>query len=847
MNKIREVNRKLVNSDGERTSASTEMVTSESDVSSSEKRSESLCVNIIAFSNVDLDAADVEENLIDDVDDDYSDSDSDDDDDDNADDDDEDDEGKSCDSGNALRNRNGQNLIELKENSRIGRGSSDASTDKDDDSHVSRGFEIKVVSSNNVAVMDKVENPSPASGDNPDEESVGDDEKSLFAKNSRKSVAVNYTEVDTRQRDEQMVDNRSLRSNHGEMSLDEERTRMLEDELEATMSQLRGAETQAAVLQQKEADVKAANEQRVQAASERQKAIQQNLRDEMERKMAAESLISVALAAESKRLCAEEEIRLEEGRKVREVEERVLQEDLVREREREELRNIEEVNQRVLDIEHARLQVIEDERLLRLKICKDSDLAHRSSLTPLKRMTLDLDKKKQSRYERTLMEQKEKKAREEEELRLKAEEGKKKYEETKAAQTALMLMRGESEKKMQIAYERALVEEKEEMIQDKIQNKNERRRRGEEARQRNTEVENAKRQEASRKMQELLDTNKRVSQNWKASEDANTENEWRARILGGIRVQDDIKASINMEIERQERLDASQRLAVEKERRMHLDTDRRLTLDSERKVREAEERRARAEMEYNARTVSMAKRAEDYARRVAEDDARMDRARQEVLDRQENDRKMREVTYRQNERQLQAEYKLKNEHALELYMLQDSERRGRVDADRKRLTIEEFKASAEYARVTSELNQTATAREAERKSRQQTALNNYLEDERRIDLDNVRKADEAAKRRAEMESRRLSLIQTERTNYIDLQMRIALDHEKKTVFEFDRKARDDNASRLRFEYERSIKEDLEAKRIEKAERKLKEENQRNIEIEYQRMKRVAFCGVADHV
>ena len=810
-------------------------------------------------------------------------------------------------------------------------------SDKTKDSQIPQAFEIKVVASNYVAVMDDLEEATP----------VGDKGMSVHSCKERKSndinecignmtdlfvehnaelsgsmwrdkgqmyeggatlhsgsvIPVNNMGLDMRSTDTLAGQTMTrMDDKSGDLASYQDRTRDIEEELEFTMLQLKEAEADErrikteslqqtlhdeinrmkgekekrdrAILQssprdendssgdencegersedesddedygdleeEEEEEEEEDRLDRAERAAERERSVEEEMR-------ALEERLTLAVqAAEEERVEDDDEKEEEEnGNKEEESkeeneEERAETKRLKLERVLQDNRFIEEEKQRVRDIENALLAKIEKEKQIKLQIFRDLGLDQSSKLSPLKRRNLDLEKKKQIRYEKILMEEKEKKAKAEEEIRMKSEEDKRKFDLMCATPTALQAMNIEHDKLLQDIYDRNLVEDRE----SKIRQENERKLLNDEARAKYDEVECAKKEERDRKMKELMDSNRRDSETWKRRDTLNVARERMERVEGAIWVQGEIARSINEEAKKQEVHEALHQLALEKERRAALEADRRTSLDSERKAQQADERKVKADIEANTRRISMLKRIEEHERRIALDEERIYHDRQATLNAEEVVRRMREETYRENERQLKAEYALRAQQDKEQYLRQESERKSRVKAEKKKSSQEEFKYNKECARLKYALKEKTARDEVERKLKQEIALSIFLEEERRISAANAKKADEEVLRRRNMEKKRLLFIETEKRTEEEYSLNMTRHNEKKNKYEMNRQLKDENANKLKLDYEKNIRDDLEKKRVDKAERKLREENDRKVVIEYERRMREGLLGLS---
>ena len=483
----------------------------------------------------------------------------------------------------------------------------------------------------------------------------------------------------------------------------------------------------------------------------------------------------------------------------------------------------------------------EKERLLRIQIFKDLGLEESSRLSPLKRMKLDLEKKKRQSYEKNFSDELENSVEVEGRIKLKAEDSKRKFDETRSTSSALKIITKEADRKMIASCEKALAAERD----AKIRNDDETRDSVEKGRIKNDARGNLKRLLITQKTQQILDTNKSDNQEWRKADIQQYDDERRSRIEGAIKVNDVIHQTLTLQRHNKVMRESEQKEALLVDRRRTLDAEEELAQLDAWRSRVADERREACDREYDDQKSKIDALKQERDRQRLADEESYAAERRSALNMEKNEQQARKAAYLEKERLLKAECKLRTEQEYELYLQQDSERLDRVNEEKRKSLKQNSRLSLEHTNRRLELNERASRSENERVLQQEIAYSTFLEEERKIECEIERKDTEEKEKRAMLEKRRLKHIESVETAHEELSAQARWDEDRKDHFEFSRREKDDNASKLREGYEKNISDELETKRCEKAERKLREENERKVQIEYERRIRESASGVKE--
>lgn len=480
----------------------------------------------------------------------------------------------------------------------------------------------------------------------------------------------------------------------------------------------------------------------------------------------------------------------------------------------------------------------EKERLLKIQIFKDLGLEESSRLSPLKRMKLDLEKKKRQSYEKNYSDELENSVEAEGRIKLKAEDSKRKFDETRSTPSALKVITNEADRKMIVSCEKALIAERD----AKIRNDDETRDSIEKARIKNEAQNNLKRLLITQKTQQILDINKSDNEEWRKAATQQYDDERRSRIEGGIKVNDVIHQTLTLQRQNKEMRESEQKEALLVDRRRTLDAEEELAQLDAWRSKVADERREACGRECDDQKSKIDAMKQERDRQRVADEESYAAERRSALNMEKNEQHARKAAYLEKERLLKAECKLRTEQEYELYLQQDSERLDRVNEEKRKSLKQNSRLSLEHTNRRLELNERAARSENERVLQQEIAYSTFLEEERKIECEIERKDNEEKEKRATLEKKRLKHIESVETAREELSAQARWDEDRKDNFEASRREKDDNASKLREEYEKNISDELETKRCEKAERKLREENERKVQIEYERRIRESDSG-----
>ena len=483
----------------------------------------------------------------------------------------------------------------------------------------------------------------------------------------------------------------------------------------------------------------------------------------------------------------------------------------------------------------------ENERILKIQIYKDLGLEMSSKLSPLKRMKLDFEKKRHQSHEKKFSDEIESNEAEEEKFKLRAEESKRKFDGIRTSSTALKIVNEETERKIIADCEKSFTAEKD----AKMRNDDEMRNSVEKTRTRNEAMSNLKRFEAAQKSQRILDDNKSSSEEWRKADIQQYDDDRRNRIEEANKVHDVIQQTLSLQRQKKEMRDLERKENLSNERRRTLDAEEELAQLNDHRMRVSAERKEAFDREHDDHKNKIDAISQEHERRRVVNDERYAAERRSSLDREKEEKQMRKMAYLEKEKLLQEEYKLRNEQDCELYLQQDSERLDRMKSEKRKSNKRNSRLSLEHSNRRLELNERATRSENERLLQQEVAYSAYLEEEKKIEVENARKDNEVKEKRAALEKRRVKHIESVDLAREEVSAQTRWDDDRKDNFEASRREKDDNASKLREEYEKNISDELEMKRCVKAERKLREENERKVQIEYERRIRESASGVKE--
>lgn len=483
----------------------------------------------------------------------------------------------------------------------------------------------------------------------------------------------------------------------------------------------------------------------------------------------------------------------------------------------------------------------ENERILKIQIYKDLGLEESSKLSPLKRMKLDFEKKRHQSHEKKFSDEIESNEAEEEKVKLRAEESRRKFDGIRTSSTALKIVNDEAERKIIADCEKSFTAEKD----AKMRNDDEIRNSVEKTRTRNEAMSNLKRFEAAQKSQRILDDNKSSSEEWRKADIQQYDDDRRNRIEEANKVHDVIQQTLSLQRQKKEMRDLERKENLSNERRRTLDAEEELAQLNDHRMRVSAERKEAFDREYDDQKNKIDATSQEHERRRVVNDERYAAERRSSLDTEKEEKQMRKMAYLEKEKLLQEEYKLRNEQDCDLYLQQDSERLDRMKSEKRKSDKRNSRLSLEHSNRRLELNERATRSENERLLQQEVAYSAYLEEEKKIEVENARKDNEVREKRAALEKRRLKHIESVELAREEVSAQTRWDEDRKDNFEASRREKDDNASKLREEYEKNISDELETKRCVKAERKLREENERKVQIEYERRIRESASGVKE--
>lgn len=483
----------------------------------------------------------------------------------------------------------------------------------------------------------------------------------------------------------------------------------------------------------------------------------------------------------------------------------------------------------------------ENERILKIQIFKDLGLEESSKLSPLKRMKLDFEKKRLQSHEKKFSDEIESNEVVEEKIKSRAEESKRKFDGIRTSSTALKIVNEEVERKIIADCEKSFTAEKD----AKMRNDDEMRNSVEKTRTRNEALSNLKRFEAAQKSQRILDVNKSSSEEWRKADIQQYDDDRKNRIEEAGKVHDIIQQTLSLQRQKKEMRDLERKENLSNERRRTLDAEEELVQLNEHRMRVSAERKEAFDREFGDHQSKIDAIRQEHDRRRVVNDERYAAERQSALDTEKEEKQMRKYAYLEKERLLQEEYKLRNEQDCDLHLQQDLERLDRVKSEKRKIIKRNSRLSLEHSSRRLELNERATRSENERLLQQEVAYSAFLEEEKKIEIENARKDYEVKEKRAALEKRRVKHIESVELAREEVSAQTRWDEDRKDNFEASRREKDDNASKLREEYEKNISDELETKRCVKAERKLREENERKVQIEFERRIRESASGVKE--